>query len=166
MAPVVGSAPVWTASEAIEALRQRPLSFGGSYNSLTELNNSCRDALQAYQSVLVYASEQHSREQDLLHSIRFLLDDQLVRFDIWMTEADVRDGTLEVKDAASAKNQATGEELPRCFELVEETLLSICMLLDSISDRIVNIIEEIENTDAASTYVFSYPYTCYSDVIL
>ena len=145
---------------AIAALRHHPPSEN---KSLTEINNGCHDSLQLCQNVLGYALERpkyYRREQELLKATYHLLDDQLVRFEIWISEADVKDGTLDFNLDSCGKDSATSKasSIPRCFSLVKETLLDIRILLDGISDQIVKHLKDNESSYVTLEYVKSIPY--------
>jgi hypothetical protein len=152
--------PLGWIQTAIAALHHHPSSEN---KSLTEINNGCHDSLQLYQNVLGYALERskyYMEEQELLKVIYHLLDDQLVRFEIWISEADVKDGTLDFNLDSSGKDSATtkASSIPRCFSLLKETLLDIRILLDGISHQIVKHLEDNEGSYATLEYVEFIPY--------
>jgi hypothetical protein len=65
---------------------------------LAEAITQCQHSLDHVYEKLQPSESARSKGQDILQSIRQLLDDQIVRFDIWKSEANVDPGTFVASD--------------------------------------------------------------------
>jgi hypothetical protein len=120
-------------------------------SSLTELHNSCRDVLELQlQTILDYARPRSTTIQDLLYPICRLLDDQLVRFAIWASDAEIDEGTLEVNNDGPRNEFSIEEGVPRSFGLVREALLGIDSSLGNIWKRWSEIMHNVEHAEGVA----------------
>jgi len=84
-----------------------------------------------------------------LEGICLLLDDQAVRFDIWDTEVDARNGILELR----ATEGVHPEGKPRCLELVTEILKDLYSASGRISRHMIALLYVLESQNPRDRYV-------------
>jgi hypothetical protein len=126
---------------------------------LSELNQLCQNGLDELHRVLhEYVMQRVREEQDLWHSILLLLDDQIVRFELWNTE--VEEEVEEVDDRFPSRQEefeldrAVPGETPKVLWLVRDALTQIHRLSSNVADCISNIIHMLEGMrDTAGRYV-------------
>ncbi|KAI9051790.1 hypothetical protein LZ554_004057 [Drepanopeziza brunnea f. sp. 'monogermtubi'] len=99
--------------------------------TVADAHRACLEVLERQLAVVLeFARDGNAGADSLLKSIAAKLEDQMLRFETWSSDADAKTGTLGEEPFPGAFS----DDANRCFGLVKERLLKILELAGRVSD--------------------------------
>lgn len=130
---------------------------------MSKLNDLCLSCLdQLHQGLLDYIEQIPNDERNTWNSIAALLDDQIVRFELWNAEIEVegREETFPDLDEHPEHDSAASYDASKVLQLVEDALRQIYGLVVDLSGLVVELIPELDTTRATQEYVVPCKSRC------